>query len=283
MKLTVNFSEMLLKILKKQPDLPIDYIKVPTIPFPECWTQFKRGIENRPILPHPAQPGVLALGHPEREERFNWEIIQAIIDQTDPPYLSTHLEARVEYFPEFSQLQQQVDPKLQEALEARFVEAALEVKRFIKRPLILENFPYYSWWRHYRVASEPDFIREVCKRADCNFLLDIAHARCSAWYLKLDPLEYLKALPLERLQEIHLSGIIMRPEGMRDSHTPLDEIGYQLLDEVLKLAKPEMLTIEYGGMPDRIAISLQDEFEPLDRNQPEALLEMIRRVRGMIK
>ncbi len=282
MKLAVNFSEMLLKILVEQPDLLVDYIKVPTIPFPGCWTQFERGSLERPILPHPAQVGVLALGHPERGERYNWETIQAIIDRTNPPYLSTHLEARVAYFPEFAALQHKQDLKLKQALVERFVNAAIEVKDFIKRPLLLENFPYYRWWDHYRLGSEPELISEICQAADCGFLLDIAHARCSAWYLQLDPLEYIKALPLERLREIHLSGVLMRPEGMRDSHTPLDEKGYQLLGEVLQIARPEILTIEYGGMPDQIPVSLQGEYEPYDRNQPEALLEMIRRVREMM-
>lgn len=71
MKLAVNFSQALLSLFAEDPDLPVDLVKVPTIPFPECFSQFDHGRVFRKLLPHPAQPGVISLGHPSPKEQFN--------------------------------------------------------------------------------------------------------------------------------------------------------------------------------------------------------------------
>jgi len=71
MKLAVNCSDILLELLTQDPELPVDYIKVPTIPFPECWVQFDQGEIRRKLLPHLAQPGIISLGRTNSDEQFN--------------------------------------------------------------------------------------------------------------------------------------------------------------------------------------------------------------------
>lgn len=281
MKLAVNFSEALLGLLTDDPELPVDYIKVPTEPFPGCWRQFDRGRRYKKLLPHPAQPGVIALGHPRAEERFNAQTVMRVIKETGTPYLSTHLEAPVAYFPELAEYQHEINPVLEESLKERFLSAINEVKEEIKIPLILENFLYYSWWRHFKLGSDPRFITEVCTEGRCGFLLDVAHARCSAWYLRIEPEEYLKELPLHLVREVHLAGALERPEGLRDAHTKLTPAEYRLLDYVLKFSDPEVISIEYGGLPNRLK-RLGGGDEPLFRNDPGELLEMILKVRKMM-
>jgi uncharacterized protein (UPF0276 family) len=278
MKLAVNFSEALVSLLEEDPALPVDYIKAPTIPFPGCWSQFETGGKYRRLLPHPAQQGVLALGHPQPELRFNREVVAEVIDRTDPPYISTHLEARVEFFPEFRDFQHELDPVVEEALFRHFLSAVRQVKAEIGLPLVLENFPYYSFWVHYKLCADPGFITRICTEGDCGFLLDIAHARCSAWFFQMDLLSYLSALPLDRTKEIHLAGVQTRAEGMIDTHTKLEEDDYVVLNRVLARTDPEIVTIEYGGMPDQI-MNLQGEYEPVLRNDPRELAEMIYRVK----
>jgi uncharacterized protein (UPF0276 family) len=282
MKLAVNYSAILVELINANPELPIDYIKVPTIPFPGCFIkQFETGAKLRPLLPHPAQLGVLALGAPQPEQRFNPQIIAEIIRRTDPAYLSTHIEARVEYFPEYQAGQHLYTSELSTVLQERILAAIADVKRQIKLPLILENFPYYTWLHHYRAGSEPEFICELCAAGDCGFLLDIAHARCSAWSLKVEVEAYLKALPLNRLREIHLAGVRKLDYGICDTHTALAELDYTLLQTVLAWAQPEIVTLEYGGMPEQIT-NRSGVVEPISRNDRHELEQMIFRIREII-
>ena len=180
MKLAVNYSPMLLKLFDLDPGLPVDYIKVPTQSLPDCFSQFETGVCYRKLLPHIAQSGFLALGQPQVEQRYNAAILHKIIALTNPPHLSTHLEARVEFFPEFQEYQHLRDQRTEQRLLDHFVAAIKAVQADLGLPLLVENFPYYSWWCQYMIGSTPEFISAVCEGADCGFLLDLAHARCSA-------------------------------------------------------------------------------------------------------
>jgi uncharacterized protein (UPF0276 family) len=282
MKLAVNFSDSLLLLLKESPGLRIDYIKLPTIPFPGCWSQFNQGRNYRKLLPHLAQPGILDLCHPRNRQNFNEPIITQIINQTAPPYLSTHLEATVEYFPEVKPDLHLKNRAVATVLKNRILHNIHRVKARINIPLILENNPYYSWYWYFRMNSEPEFITELCESGDCGLLLDIAHAQISAWYLKMDVLDYLCALPLSLVKEVHISGLLEAPVGIWDSHTVLHEQDYQLLEYILKKTQPEIVTIEYGGYPDREWNPLKRYYEECLRNNPDELREMIAKVLALI-
>lgn len=281
MKLAVNFSKALLSLFDEDPDLPVDFVKVPTIPFPDCFSQFEKGRIFRKLLPHPAQPGVVALGHPSPQERFNREMVAKIIDLSKPPYLSTHLEAKLDFFPSFEKEQHRFHPDLKKEIFDRLIDGIVLVKRETGLPLLLENVPYYSWWRHYKLGSDPLFITEVCEAGDCGFLLDIAHAKCSAWNFGISVEQYLESLPLSRMVEIHLAGTNHRVEGIRDTHTKLNADDYHIFEFILKKTNPEIVTIEYGGLPDRI-MNIKGEWEPIHRNDPLELKEMIDRVLAVL-
>jgi uncharacterized protein (UPF0276 family) len=282
MKLAVNYSAILVELLNDHPALPVDYIKVPTIPFPGCFTrQFDPGARLRPLLPHPAQPGVLALAAAQPEQRFNPYIVGELIRRTNPGYLSTHLEVWGEYFPEYQAKMHCCDPLLGGIIKERLLTGIKLVKSQIKLPLILENVPYYPWRRHYRLASEPELISAVCEAGECGFLLDIAHARCSACSLKMPVEAYLKALPLTRLREIHLAGVCELGGVIMDTHTVLTEPDYQLLQMVLAWAEPEIVTLEYGGMPEEI-MNRHGGTTPIRRNDRRELEIMLMRIGALI-
>jgi uncharacterized protein len=284
MKIAVNYSTALLSLLAKDPNLGIDYIKAPTSPFPDCWHQFENLEFNYARLPHLAQMGVIFLGHPDPQQRFNVQTVMKVLQNTNPPYLSTHLEARTEFFPpELKEYQHQNHPLVQKALKAHFLAAIKEVKAQIHLPLIVENYPYYTWWRHFRWGSEPQFIQEICRESECGFLIDIAHARCSAWHMQRDFMDYINELPLDCLREIHLGGVQLRSaEGLRDTHTALNEADYQILEYLLAKTHPDTITIEYGGLPDTI-LNLEQKYEPIIRNSPQELEQMITRVQALVK
>lgn len=277
MKLAVNYSEALLSLFAEDPNLQVDFVKVPTIPFPDCFSQFEQGRIFRSLLPHPAQPGVISLGHSSPQQQFNQELVAKIIELAEPPYLSTHLGAELHFFPQFQGELHRFDPGLKEEMLTRFLTNIELVKKTTGLPLVLENVPYYLWGRNYKIGSDPSFISEVCEAGDCGFLLDIAHARCSAWSFGVPIEQYLDSLPLARLVEIHLAGVTQRVEGVLDTHTKLTDEDYRLLEYILAKTTPETITIEYGGMPDRI-INTKGESEAIRRNDPLELKAMLNRV-----
>lgn len=279
MKLAVNYSDTLISLISANPDLPVDYIKAPTIPFPECWEQFIRGKLYCNLLPHLAQPEILFLSHPELEKNFNKEVIRKVLKQTEPPYLSTHIEAPLDYFPEFQRELHQRHPIINRVLKKRFLDSIRLVQWEIEIPLVLENAPYYAWYCYFRESCEPEFISELCAASDCGFILDIAHARISSQNLKIDVYEYIDALPLSKVIEIHLSGILdSAPIGFWDSHTKLDEEDYLLLKYVLGKTNPEIVTIEYGGYANHEPNLIYGGYVECLRNNSDELQEMIKQV-----
>ena len=285
MKLAANYSKPLLQLLNQDRNLPVDYIKVPVSPFPFCWGQFKKGHKYRDLLPHPSQSGILAIGHHDIKKRFNLRIVHRIIHETNPPFLSTNIQAKINHFPGFESYQHEYNPDLEMAIKKRLNETISMIKHQIKIPLILENYPYYSWvGRNIKLGAEPAFISELCETTDCGFLLDIPHAKVSSRNMNRDVFAYISRLPLGRLMEIHISGAKNAPGvGVWDSNTVLEEEDYQILEFVLRHAGPKIVTIEYGGYPDFQYDPRNRRIAHCLRNSSSELLEMINRISLMIK
>jgi uncharacterized protein (UPF0276 family) len=66
--------------------------------------------------------------------------------------------------------------------------------------------------------SEWEFVREVALRADCALLLDVNNVYVSSVNHGFDPLAYLRALPKERVRQIHLAGHSDRGSHLIDTH-----------------------------------------------------------------
>ena len=129
-------------------------------------------------------------------------------------------------------------------LERRFIR---QVKRLVPRlslPLILENMPATPLLNN-GFESAPATIRRVVSILNTDLLLDLAHAQVAAAFQKLSIEAYLLGLPLERVREIHVSGVREVDGVLRDAHEPLREADYDLLAWVLRRTKPEMVTLEY--------------------------------------
>lgn len=77
--------------------------------------------------------------------------------------------------------------------------------------------------------------------------MDIAHARVAASALGVDIYEYLNKLPLERIREIHVSGVKeANIHQLSDFHNEMDDKDIELLEYVMKRTnKLEMITHEF--------------------------------------
>jgi uncharacterized protein (UPF0276 family) len=134
-------------------------------------------------------------------------------------------------------------PYTEEAL-AHVVERVKRVQDFLGRQLLLENVSSYIT---YRASTMPEweFVRAVAEQADCLLLLDVNNVYVSAFNHQFDPLDYLRNMPAQRVQQIHLAGHLNRGDYLIDTHDhPVIAPVWELYAEALHLLGPVATMIE---------------------------------------
>lgn len=237
-----NYSKELVKLIEED-QVDIDYIKL------SLYDYFKEGFEIskalRPVLIHGVDPGVPERIGVKSMGGIDWDRINQDIENYRSPHLGVHLESRL------SDWDNETVDLDESTVLARLINGAQIWKEKIVKPILLENVPYSNYYASkgmIEYVSEPHLITRICEETDVGFLLDISHARVTAWYKQEDIFSYLSKLPLERVAEIHLAGPLMTEDtGLRDRHLEVSEIDYQILEWVLQRTNPYVVTLEYGG------------------------------------
>jgi uncharacterized protein (UPF0276 family) len=85
------------------------------------------------------------------------------------------------------------------------VERVKIVQDVLERPFVLENPSSYITFAH-STMSEHEFISRMAEEADCGLLLDVNNVYVSSFNHDLDPEEFIRALPHERIVQFHLAG-----------------------------------------------------------------------------
>ncbi|MBI3775037.1 MAG: DUF692 domain-containing protein, partial [Gammaproteobacteria bacterium] len=123
-------------------------------------------------------------------------------------------------------------PYTEEAL-AHVVERVLRAQDYLGRRLLLENVSSYVTYTSSRM-SEWEFLAEIVRRADCLILLDINNIYVSAYNHGFAPLDYLNAIPPERVQQFHLAGHSNLGDYIIDTHDhPIIDPVWQLYTQAL--------------------------------------------------
>ena len=107
-------------------------------------------------------------------------------------------------------------PYTEEAL-ANVVERVRTVQDILGRRILLENVSSYVSYRDSQV-TEWEFLGEIARRADCLILLDVNNIYVSSVNHEFDPLDYLNAIPVDRVQQIHLAGHENHGDYLIDTH-----------------------------------------------------------------
>lgn len=79
-----------------------------------------------------------------------------------------------------------------------------KTQELLERRIAIENVSYYC--APGARMSEIDFIRAVLDEADCNLLLDINNIYVNSINHRYDPIEFLHALPADRIAYAHIAG-----------------------------------------------------------------------------
>lgn len=112
------------------------------------------------------------------------------------------------------------------------------VQERLGRPMLLENPSTYLEFEA-STMDEASFLREVLRRTGCGLLLDVNNAFVSATNHGRDAWAFIDALPLERVQQIHLAGFARELDAagdplLIDSHgSPIDAAVWALYERTI--------------------------------------------------
>ncbi len=104
-----------------------------------------------------------------------------------------------------------------EAVIDHVVNRIQQVQDFLGRQILIENVSSYV---SYQDSSMPEweFVREIIQRADCLLLLDVNNIYVSSINHEFNPIDYIAAIPSNRIYQIHLAGHANMGDYIIDTH-----------------------------------------------------------------
>ena len=179
----------------------VDFMEVA----PENWIgvggrfnrQFRALAERYPIALHGLS---LDIGGPDPIDTDLVRSVKNLIDEIGAPLYSEHLTYCA------------AEGHLYDLLPIPFTEEAVhyvagrvrQVQDILEQPLVLENASYYA--QPHADMSEAEFVQAVLSESDSGLLLDVNNIYVNSINHCYEPLEFLEALPLERVRYIHVAG-----------------------------------------------------------------------------
>lgn len=124
-------------------------------------------------------------------------------------------------------------PYTEEAL-GHVVARVRQVQDRLRRRILLENVSSYVSFGASQL-TEWEFLAEVAERADCLILLDINNVHVSAMNHGFSALDYLRGIPVSRVQQFHLAGYEQGERLIIDTHdAPVSNAVWDLYIEAVR-------------------------------------------------
>lgn len=190
-------------------------------------------------------------------EAVDWRAVDQLLAVTDTAFINVHLRALAADVPG-------VDDPPDADGAARLTERMLADLRFLARRfgaerVIVENYPYRSRREScMALAVDPDVFHALLDQSGCGLLLDLSHARISARQLGLDERDYVTRFPLDRLRELHVTGI-QPVDGVPTDHMSFTDADWEMFEWFVGLMRdgrvpqPQIVACEYGGISEKFS------------------------------
>lgn len=107
-------------------------------------------------------------------------------------------------------------PYTQQAV-SHLVSRIQQVQDYLGRAILIENVSSYLSYTQSEM-TEWDFISEIVKQAGCYILLDVNNIYVSSINHQFNPLDYIRAMPADRVAQIHLAGHSNHGTYIIDTH-----------------------------------------------------------------
>jgi uncharacterized protein (UPF0276 family) len=128
----------------------------------------------------------------------------------DPPWVAEHLQ-RVHTTAGDAFVDYVFPPAYTADLLADYVRHARALREALGRPLVLEPIPTYLDLGGPGLG-EIGFVERFIAESGCGLLLDVSHAWLSAHYAGRRPRDFVAALPLGEVIELHVAGVEEDPD-----------------------------------------------------------------------
>lgn len=269
MNFAVNYSGPAANLLDDQ-QIEIDCFKCPA--WPDLVTTVQEIYPTYVHFPLRAGTGIGDVIDTETNQLPDWNKVETLLSRTSTPLVNVHLAPTVQDYPNIPV--DTIDLTHINMLAENLIEdLEAVVRRFGSEYVIVENDHDFGC-RHLSPAFLPEVIHRVVEETACGFLLDIAHARLAAHYLGFNVHEYISALPVSHIREMHITGvqnfderwieqmrragvdanIIQRFAGRLVDHLPMTGADWELfawsIEQVHcgKWKRPWVVAFEYGGV-----------------------------------
>lgn len=189
----------------------------------------------------------LSLGGARRPDRDHLARLRELVRRYEPGLISEHLawcEAEGAY------LNDLLPVSYDETTLARVAAHVAETQDVLGRAILIENPSRYVALPG--TMTEGTFIAALCRRSGCGLLLDVNNVFVSAGNFGEDARAALAAMPLDRVEQIHLAGhfVAQSPAGtfLIDDHgSPVCDAVWSLYGETLAATGPVPTLIEWDN------------------------------------
>jgi hypothetical protein len=147
-----------------------------------------------------------------------------------------------------------------EATIAHIAERARIVQDFIELPFALENLSSYVTFSADEMP-EWDFYAEIVERANCYMMFDVNNVYVSSRNHNFDPMDYINAVPYDRVIQMHIAGHTDKGTHVLDTHNDF------IRDDVWELYK--VMYERTGGVST--LLEWDDDFISFEETHAEAL------------
>lgn len=195
--------------------------------------------ENYPVVLHGVS---LSIGSADPLNRDYLKKLKTLIARVQPAWVSDHLcwtgvGGR--------NLHDLLPLPYTEEVVAHVSRRVRDVQDFLGRQILLENVSSYMEYTH-STMTEWEFLCAVCEKADCFVLLDINNIYVSSVNHNFKAMDYLTAVPRERVKQFHLAGHQDKKTHLLDTHDhPVKKDVWELYAEALRRFGPISTLIEW--------------------------------------
>jgi uncharacterized protein (UPF0276 family) len=185
-----------------------NYVLEPAIPV----SKLERLCASYRVVPHGVS---MSIGQTDPLDMDYLGRLKKLVRKINPPWCSDHLCFTGSSSVVVNDLLPL--PYTREAI-AHVVERIRSVQDFLEVPFAIENVSSYLTYTSSEM-TEWQFLSEIAERADCGILFDVNNIFVSAYNHGFDANEYVDALPVERVVQVHLAGHSDRGTYLLDTHS----------------------------------------------------------------
>jgi uncharacterized protein (UPF0276 family) len=189
------------------------------------------------------QHGVsMYFGSAEKLNTEHLKRLKELTKRTKTPWLSDHLcwgSVDGRYTHDLLPM-----PYTREAVK-KTAEKIRQVQDYTEVPVVVENVSSYAEF-HVSEMNEWEFLNEVVEAADCGILLDVNNIYVSSQNHNFNPMDYVNAVPAERVAQIHIAGHSKFQKYTLDTHdhAPIEPV-WGLYERAIERCGPTATLLEW--------------------------------------